>query len=74
PLTGAVGSVAFSPDGHTLATDSDQGGILWDLTPIEELRRNAVKEACIRAGGSLDQTTWNVYAPGVSYHDTCASR
>ncbi|MGB6161706.1 MAG: WD40 repeat domain-containing protein [Pseudonocardiaceae bacterium] len=78
PLTGhtsGVLSVAFSPDGHTLATASlDQTVILWDLPPIEELRQNAVREACTRAGGSLDEATWTLYAPGVSYQDTCAGR
>jgi WD40 repeat protein len=74
PLTGhtaQVDSVAFSPDGHTLATASnDKTAILWDLTPLEELRRGAVREACTRAGG-LDITTWGLYAPGISYQDTC---
>jgi hypothetical protein len=75
PLTGhtsSVFSVAFSPDGHTLATAStDQTVVLWDLAPFEELRRNAVREACTRAGESLNEATWNVYAPGISYQDTC---
>jgi WD40 repeat protein len=75
PLTGhilPVDSVVFSPDGHTLATGSwDLTVLLWDLTPLQVLRRDAVKEACTRAGGSLDETAWNVDAPGVSYQDTC---
>ncbi len=78
PLTGhtdSVSSVAFAAYGHTLATaSSDRTVILWDLTPLEELRRNAVREACTRAGGSLDKATWIFYAPGVSYQDTCPSR
>jgi hypothetical protein len=78
PLTGHTGwveEVAFSSDGHTMATASiDKTVILWDLTPFEELRRDAVREACTRAGGSLDAAAWNFYAPGISYQDACASR
>jgi WD40 repeat protein len=78
PLTGHTGpvySVAFSPDGHTLATTSnDQTVVLWDLSPLEKLRRGAAREACTRAGGSLDRETWPLYAPGISYQDTCADR
>jgi WD domain, G-beta repeat len=69
--TDGVFSVAFSPDGHTLAAASNNV-ILWDLTPLEELRRATVREACIRAGGPLDTATWDRYAPGISYQNTCA--
>jgi WD40 repeat protein len=65
-------AVQFSPDGHTLVT-VDMAVILWDLTSLEKLRRNAVQEACTRAGGPLDMATWDFYAPGISYQDTCAS-
>ena len=44
---------------------------LWDLTPLEDLRGNMVEEACKRAGGPLDEASWDAYAPGVSYQDTC---
>ena len=72
--TSSVNSVAFSPDAQTLATASgDRAVILWNLTPLVELRRDAVREACTRAGGSLDQATWGFHAPGLSYQDTCAN-
>jgi WD40 repeat protein len=69
-----VNLVAFSADGRTLATVDGTTVTLWDLTPLEELRRNAIKEACTRAGGSLDEAAWNLYAPDLSYQDTCAGR
>ncbi|MGQ0716710.1 MAG: hypothetical protein ACT4NP_05215 [Pseudonocardiales bacterium] len=42
------------------------------MTQLEELQRDAVREACIRAGGPIDKATWDYYPPGVSYQDTCA--
>ena len=40
--TGAVYSVAFSPDGHTLATGSDDGTVrLWNVTDPAHPARSA---------------------------------
>ncbi|MGH3976287.1 MAG: hypothetical protein ACRDS9_23630 [Pseudonocardiaceae bacterium] len=67
--------MAFAPDGRTLATTSaDQIVILWDLPRPDRFPGGEVREACLRAGGPLDKATWEQYAPGVSYQDTCADR
>ncbi|MGH3701190.1 MAG: toll/interleukin-1 receptor domain-containing protein [Pseudonocardiaceae bacterium] len=73
--TNAVNGVAFAPDGRTLAAGSaDQTIILWDLPRPNRFPGSEVREACLTAGGPLDKATWEQYAPGVSYQDTCANR
>jgi TIR domain/WD domain, G-beta repeat len=73
--TEVVWVVAFAPDGRTLASASaDRTVELWNLTRLERPPGDEVREACNRAGGPLDKTVWEQYAPGVDYQDTCASR
>jgi WD40 repeat protein len=55
-LSGGVWSVAFAPDGRTLASASaDQTVILWDIDPLNDLRRELVQRACALAGRGLTQ-------------------
>ncbi|MGH3698373.1 MAG: WD40 repeat domain-containing protein, partial [Pseudonocardiaceae bacterium] len=76
PLTGhtdAVDWVAFAPDGRTLATASDDHTIiLWELPHPGRFPGGEGQEACLQAGGPLNKPAWELYAPGVSYQNTCA--
>lgn len=77
PLSSALGipAVAFAPDGHTVSTASlDDTVTTWDLRRYEDIRTNPVREACTRAGSSLDKATWDFAAPGVEFVDPCNGR
>jgi WD40 repeat protein len=75
PFTGHSGeviSVVFSPDGRTLATDSNGGPVLlWDLSALNSLRNDPLRAACARGGGGLDPATWNLYAPNIPSDNVC---
>jgi len=63
-----VWSVAFSPDGKTLASGSLDGTILlWDVSSESWQAR-----VCQRAGRNLTQAEWTRYFGGESCHKTCA--
>jgi WD40 repeat protein len=76
-LTGHIGpvfSVAFAPDGHTLATGSgDNTVILWDVTGLNDLRNQARERACAITRGGLDRDEWDRYVRGLPYQGTCTA-
>src|SRR5688572_10040714 len=57
-------SLAFSPDGRTLAVganadfDDEQGITFWDVSSLVGLRRDLVAVACQQAGG-LSREEWD---------------
>jgi WD40 repeat protein len=64
-------SVAFSPDGGTLASASNNGslrlwsGFLWsDFTELKNQVYSLV-------GDRFQRTEWALYAPGIAYQDSC---
>ena len=59
--------MAFSPDGHTLASGTSDGAVLpWDLDV-----QYAIQRICATAGG-LTPRQWNQYIPQLQYEPACA--
>jgi WD40 repeat protein len=72
PLTGhtdTVNAVAFSPDGHTLASGStDQTAQLWEMNVNQ-----AIKRICTITTKSLTPARWAQYvSPDVPYQAPCS--
>ncbi|HEX5114854.1 MAG TPA: hypothetical protein VFW65_06630 [Pseudonocardiaceae bacterium] len=70
--TRSVAHLAFTPDSRTLVTTGATGVELWDLSPVDQLRADALDTACTRAG-QLGPADWATDVPGVPFENTCAT-
>jgi WD40 repeat protein len=65
-----VSSVAFSPDGKTLAAGLANGPTqLWNVAFL--LPSDTASYVCASAGQTLTRTQWARYAKGLPYQDVC---
>lgn len=68
----AVGPLAFSPDGTTLAVGDRESGVrLWDVRPLTSVLDRPAKVACGIVGSGLSQREWERLVPDLPYRETC---
>jgi WD40 repeat protein len=68
-LSSFIESVAFGPNGHTLASGGSEGTIrLWDTNPDQ-----TAKDICALSVTPLTRAQWQQYIPGQSFNPPCES-
>jgi WD40 repeat protein len=71
---GQIASIALTPSGTILISGGQQPATMkWNLAPLTELRKQAAKAACARAGKPLSPEDWAFYAGNLPYQDACAN-
>jgi WD40 repeat protein len=64
---GIVSSVAFSSDGHTLVTVSDDATARLGDTNVESI----AARICAITWPAISKTEWDRYLPGLAYRPPC---
>jgi WD40 repeat protein len=67
PTTAFINSIGFSPDGHYLATASDND----DLTLWPWRTEDLIERACRHLTRNLNRKEWLDFLPDTPYRPTC---